>query len=153
MRVLFTTMLAIKDADHVVRFTAFALSRRANMPEKEVLDGLKVLSSPDKRRLEKQDYDGRRIEQVDGGWLVLNGQKYRDMLQTERRKAQQAAYQKAYREREKAKKSAKPVTDAEFPPGPPGSDPAYIAMAKDVKGDERIRDQDPPLIAGGTGDF
>lgn len=101
VRVLFVTMMALKDRDHVVRFNAFGLSQRAHMSEKEVMDGLKVLQAPDKKRLEKQDFDGRRVKKVDGGWLLLNGEKYRELMglvQKERR----AITQYHYRQKKKA---------------------------------------------------
>lgn len=80
VRVLFTSMLAVKDVDFVVRGNAFQLAKRFNMTEREVLDGLKILSSPDKKRLEPQPYEGRRIEKVEDGWLILNAEKYREMI-------------------------------------------------------------------------
>lgn len=73
-------MLAVKDADFVVRGNAYQFAMRFKMTEKEVLEGLKILSSPDKKRLEKQPYDGRRIERVSDGWLILNADKYRAMV-------------------------------------------------------------------------
>lgn len=82
VRIVFITMLALKDADHVVRRDAYKLAKSAHKSEQEVLEALKVLSSPDKRRLEPQEFDGRRIKKVADGWLILNGQKYRDMMRT-----------------------------------------------------------------------
>lgn len=77
VRVLWTTLLALKDSDHVVRLSAFKIASRANMSEQEVLDGLNILSAPDTKRLEPQPFDGRRIERVEEGWLVLNGEAYK----------------------------------------------------------------------------
>lgn len=104
VRVLFMTMLALKDADHVVRCNAFMLASRAHMTEKEVLDGLKVLSSPDKKRLEPQKFEGRRIQRVEDGWLVLNGEEYRRLMQSINRKAYKAEW-----ERKKRASSGKPL--------------------------------------------
>jgi hypothetical protein len=73
---VFLTMLAKKDRDYVVRASAFNIARWANKTEDEVLKALKVLSSPDKKRLEPQEFEGRRVKKVDDGWLLLNGQKY-----------------------------------------------------------------------------
>lgn len=77
---IFITMLAIKDADHIVRHNAFQIANKAHKSEKEVIEALKILAAPDKRRLEPQPFDGRRIQKVDDGWLILNGQKYREMM-------------------------------------------------------------------------
>lgn len=77
---IFITMLAKKDSDHVVRATAFMIGEWAKKTEKETLDALKVLSSPDTKRIEKQPFDGRRVEKVEDGWLILNGQTYEDLM-------------------------------------------------------------------------
>ena len=80
VRVMFVTLLALKDADHVVwGYDEYRLKKRANMSLEQVQDSLKVLSSPDRLR-PNQPHEGRRIEKVhseDGmqsGWLVLNGE-------------------------------------------------------------------------------
>jgi len=119
---VFLTMMAIKDADHVVRFSAYQIARKARKTEVEVLEALKVLSSPDTKRLEPQEYEGRRIKAVEDGWLVLNGEKYREMVQEEMRKARNRRAQAAHRQREKEKamKSGKPLA---------GENSAVSAMA------------------------
>jgi hypothetical protein len=102
---VFLTLLAKKDKDFVVRGTAFNIGRWAQKPEKEVLDALKILSSPDKRRIEKQPFDGRRIEKVDDGWLILNGRFYQDLMREANRRKYKAVKQSEYR----LKKSKKPT--------------------------------------------
>lgn len=77
---VFLTMLAKKDRDYVVRASAFNLARWANKTEEEVLKALKVLMSPDTKRVEKQEYEGRRVKKVDDGWLLLNGKKYDEKM-------------------------------------------------------------------------
>jgi hypothetical protein len=109
---IFLTMLALKDADQVVRYNAFALAQRAHKTEKEVLDALKILSSPDKKRLEPQPFDGRRIERVEDGWKLLNGQFYEDMMRGINRRAYKASKQREYRERKKTAQQVKAENDA-----------------------------------------
>src|SRR5580704_18133792 len=77
---VFLSMLAKKDADHVVRANAFMIGEWSKKTEKEALSALRVLASPDTNRIEPQPFDGRRIKKVDGGWLVLNGQFYEDLM-------------------------------------------------------------------------
>lgn len=99
---VFLTMMALKDADHVVRYNAFGLAQRAHKTEKEVLDALKILSSPDRTRIEPQPHDGRRIEKVEGvGWRILNGQHYEDLMRSVNRRAYKAAKAREYRLKEK----------------------------------------------------
>lgn len=100
---VFLTMLALKDADQIVRYNAFALAQRAHKTEKEVLDALRILSNPDTKRLEPQKYDGRRVQKVPEGWLLLNGQWYEDLMRSINRKAYKAARQREYRQAQKVK--------------------------------------------------
>lgn len=102
VRILFTTMLAKKDSDHVVRATAYNLHRWANITQEECLKGLKVLSSPDRKRLDPQEHDGRRIQKVDDGWLILNGAKYEAMMRQIAEQARKARWARENRARQKA---------------------------------------------------
>lgn len=99
---IFLTMLALKDSDFIYRGNAYNLAKRSKKSEQEVLDAWKILASPDRRRLEPQPHEGRRIQSVDDGWLILNAQKYQEMMQEEMEKARWRRAQKAKREREKA---------------------------------------------------
>jgi len=111
VRILFTTMLAKKDSDHVVRATAYNLHRWANITQEETAAGLKVLSSPDKKRLDKQDHDGRRIEKVEDGWLVLNGAKYEEMMRQIAEQARKARWARDNRAKIKAERSLADLND------------------------------------------
>ena len=98
---VFITMMALKDADHIVRLTAYQIGRRCRKSEQEVMDALLILASPDKRRVEPQEFDGRRIKKVDDGWLMLNGEKYKRLAQEESRKAKNRRSIAAFRLRQK----------------------------------------------------
>jgi len=106
---VFLTMLAKKDADNVVRGSAFNISRWSKKTEAETMEALKILQSPDTRRLEPQAHEGRRIEKVDEGWLILNGQFYQELMRGINRKAYKAQKQSEYRAR---KKGGKGMADA-----------------------------------------
>lgn len=94
---IFITMLVLQDADHVVRLNAYNLGKRAKKTEAEVLKALKILASPDKKRLEPQPHEGRRIQRVEEGWLLLNGAFYIEAMRKANRNAYQAAKQRQYR--------------------------------------------------------
>jgi len=98
---VFITMLALKDSDHVVRYNAFGLGKRCHKDEAEVLKALKILASPDRKRLEPQPFEGRRIKKVEDGWLILNGQSYEDMMRSLNRRAYKAEKQRDYRAKKK----------------------------------------------------
>lgn len=106
---VFIGLMAMKDADHIVRLSAYQIAKRTRRTEVEVLDALKVLSSPDTKRLEPQPHEGRRIKAVEEGWLVLNGDKYRAMVQEEMKRAKNRRAQAAFRERQKLMAKAKPL--------------------------------------------
>jgi hypothetical protein len=63
-------------------FCAFAsienLARRARVKPSLTAKAVAVLESPDEQSASK-DWDGRRIERVNGGWIVLNCKKYREI--------------------------------------------------------------------------
>lgn len=103
---VWVTLLALQDADHVVRKTIYAIARASRKTEKEALAALKVLSSPDRRREEPQEFEGRRIQKVDGGWLILNGQRYEELMRKVSRQAYQAKWAREHRA---ALKNGKPL--------------------------------------------
>jgi hypothetical protein len=107
------TLLALKDADHVYRGTAFALAVRCHKPEREVVDALSILEARDGRRDEAQENDGRRIKRVGDGWLVLNGEKYRRELSDAARRDRWRRAQEAYRRRGQVPKKSVPLVGEE----------------------------------------
>lgn len=97
VRIIFVTMLAKKDKDHVVRATAYMIGKWARKDESEVLEALKILGSPDRRRKEPQPHEGRRIERVEDGWLILNAEKYDKLMRKENRREYQAEWMRQKR--------------------------------------------------------
>jgi len=94
---IFLTMIAKKDLDDVVRGSAFNIAQWAKKTEAETIEALKILSSPDTKRIEPQPYEGRRIEKVEEGWLVLNGALYRKMMGLATRREYKRVKQAEYR--------------------------------------------------------
>ncbi len=100
---VFMTMLATKDSDHICRLDAYRIAKKCSLDELAVLDILKLLASPDQRRKTPQEFEGRRIRAVEDGWFVLNGEKYRKMVQDEMRKSRWRKAQAAARQRQREK--------------------------------------------------
>lgn len=76
------------DEDGFVRMaTVENLAKRAIVTIEEAEAAAKTLESPD-RNCPEQERQGRRIERVDGGWMVLNSKKYRDIVNREKEKEQ-----------------------------------------------------------------
>ena len=63
------------------------VAARARVSLEDAEKAIKDLESPDKAE-PTQDHDGRRIERVPYGWMVLNATKYRDIIRRETAKAQ-----------------------------------------------------------------
>lgn len=96
VRLLWLTMLARKQADQVVYADAYRLRKWSNITEAETQDALRILSSPDERR-KGQEHEGRRISEVPGGWLILNGAKYQMLMQVVAERARKARWAREYR--------------------------------------------------------
>ncbi len=108
---IFLTMLAKKDADHVVRANAYMIGRWSRKTEKEVLEALKILSNPDKTRLEKQPEEGRRIKKVEEGWLMINGQKYEEMASLVSQRVRKARWERENRLKKKGTEGTRENTE------------------------------------------
>lgn len=48
-----------------------------------------------------QEFEGRRIEPCGGGWVILNGEKYRNKMSLDERREYKRIKQRGYRERER----------------------------------------------------
>ena len=109
-RIVWITMLAMADAEGIVHASPSGLARRACVTPAECKAALKVLMAPDVES-KSQEYGGRRIERVDGGWILLNYKKYRE-LRT-RQQVMDAARQRRHRKtrRKKRDTSRDSVTD------------------------------------------
>jgi hypothetical protein len=82
-RLIWLTMLASMDQDGFCQFASIGnLAHRAIVSRELAEAAVKVLESPDKDSSDP-DHEGRRIERVDGGWMVLNSSKYRDIVTAE----------------------------------------------------------------------
>jgi hypothetical protein len=85
VRVVWVTLLALKNRHHIVEASVPGIAALARVTLEEASDAVRVLESPDAHSRSK-DHEGRRIQSVDGGWLVLNGEKYQRKLSAEERR-------------------------------------------------------------------
>jgi len=116
---------------------------RSGLPRKRAAQALEKLSRPDPDS-RSRDYDGRRLVRVDGGFVVLNYQKYRDRdygaaermrRYRERQKDLRAAADRdavtlrKKKEKEKQKESGGEIPPPPTPPGVPEADMLRIVDA------------------------
>jgi hypothetical protein len=99
-RLVWITMLALKDRSHHVRGTPSYLARVARVTDDECQVALAKLSGPDPHS-RSTEHEGRRISDVPGGWVVLNGDRYQKMLSYEERREYNRQKQAEYRRRKK----------------------------------------------------
>jgi len=94
IRIVWITLLAIKDADGYVRGDSQVISRMANVPVESAVQALEKFQQPDPNS-HTPDNEGRRIEQAPGGWIVLNHYLYRERDT----KGDHAEYMRKWREK------------------------------------------------------
>ncbi len=140
-RLLWITMLAMADENGIVRASVGGLAHRARISRDDCEAGLATLMAPDPDS-RSEEFEGRRVDLYDGGWMVLNHRRYRDM----RTEAQQDAAKRAadYRERRKsrdgrdASRSSRTEAEAEGDP--------EAEKEGEVLGGERQVDLLPPPV-------
>lgn len=106
-RIVWITLLALADKNGEVTATIPGLAKLASVPIKDCERAIQKFLSPDKYSRTKDD-EGRRIEQIDGGWSLLNHAKYRELSSREEQKTAAAARQQRYRDRK-----SRNVTDSD----------------------------------------
>jgi hypothetical protein len=82
-RIVWLTLLAAKDGEGFARFAALEnLARRANVSSEKAAHAVAKLEAPDTNSSNPL-HEGRRVERVPGGWMVLNAKLYDDMVRRE----------------------------------------------------------------------
>src|SRR5262245_22814697 len=76
VRVVWIAVLTLADARGMVEASVVGLTRRANVTRAQCEDALQRLKAPDPNSKSPEN-EGRRIEDVKGGWLILNYRAYR----------------------------------------------------------------------------
>lgn len=139
---IFLTMIAKQDKDHVVRGSAFNIGEWAKKDEATALAALKVLAAPDTKRIEPQPFEGRRIERVEDGWLILRGAFYQDLMREVNRRRYKADHEAKRRAEEKANGKPKRLSRAMGKMSEGGPSPRETAYVKAVeRGDQAEADR------------
>jgi hypothetical protein len=98
-RLVWITLIAAMDQDGFAAFACAAnVASRARVTIHDATEALKAFELPDPYG-EEQEYQGRRIERMQGGWLVLNAQKYRSIITRAVASDQSRLRMQRYRER------------------------------------------------------
>lgn len=79
-RLVWLTLIAAMDEHGFCQFASVAnLAHRARVSLQEADEAIACLEGPDSNSSDPE-HDGRRIERIPGGWIVLNAKKHRDMV-------------------------------------------------------------------------
>jgi len=95
VRIVWITLLAIKDENGYVRGNDQTIARLANVPLESAQQALQRFQAPDPSS-NTPDREGRRIEPIPGGWFVINHSIYRaktyNEYEAERKKKYRASH-------------------------------------------------------------
>jgi hypothetical protein len=97
-RIVWITMLALSDKNGEIHASIPGLARIAGVPTEACEEAINAFLSPDKYS-RTPEHEGRRIAKIDGGWELLNFEKYRQLASTADTLAKNATRQKRFRER------------------------------------------------------
>lgn len=99
-RIVWLTLLAMSDKNGEIQASIPGLANIARVPVESCDAAITKFLSPDPYSRTKDD-EGRRIEEIQGGWVLLNHGSYRDLASDTDRKAKHAERQARYRDRQK----------------------------------------------------
>lgn len=132
-RLVWITMLAMADQHGVVHASVPGLAHIANVPLADTELALKTLLGPDPYSRTKE-HEGRRIEEVDGGWVLLNHAKFRGMRTPEDRREY---FREKKREQREAERSASTMS-TNVHSGPPESTGNHLSDTDQIKEQKHV---------------
>ena len=97
-RIVWVTMLALADEHGLVEAALPGLANAARVSVEDCQKSIDKFLAPDGYS-RSTEFEGRRIERVEGGWKLLNHSMYRAKFSEEERKAYKAMHQALYRAR------------------------------------------------------
>lgn len=104
-RIVWITLLAMKNQHGVVEATPLGIAAMARVELAACEISLKKLSAPDPHSRSKE-FEGRRVVEIEEGFLVVNHEKYRDKMSAEDRQQYMRDYMADYRKKAKGKVEA-----------------------------------------------
>lgn len=95
-RAIWITLLVMADADGMIVSTVSSVARNSRKTVPSTEAALEKFMAPDPATL-TAEFEGRRLEKVEGGWRLLNHGKYRQLLSLEERREFWRKRQSEYR--------------------------------------------------------
>lgn len=145
-KVLWITMLAMATKDGEVEASIPGLAHLAGLTVDETELALRTLLAPDPFSRSKENA-GRRIETIDGGWVLINHAKYRAAMSQDDRREYMKLHMRAKRSKDvlaNVSTGLAPLTQAEAeakedPLPIPAEEQVYAAYPKKVGRKEALR--------------
>jgi len=133
-RMVWITLLLLADQHGIVLASVPGLAKQAGVSVEDVEAAVGTFTSPD-RHSRSQEHEGRRLEPIDGGWLVLNYKKYREFRTIKQVKA--AERQRRFREKEGVTSNARDAPEAEADTEAETETATTTALSRDRRSGER----------------
>ena len=105
---VWVALLALSDQEGIVEGSVPGLANLCRLQPAEMRAALEKLASPDPDS-RSPEFEGRRIEKIEGGWRLLNYEKYRQKAVAG--EGSRAPYYRAYRARKRAELMREPGSD------------------------------------------
>lgn len=112
-RIVWITLLALAGKDGIAEGSIPGLADMARVSIEDCERALNYLMSPDQYSRTK-DHEGRRISEIDGGWLILNHKKFRSKMSVDEKREYDRVKQAEHRERKS--NNVKNVNDTSLTP-------------------------------------
>lgn len=129
LKIVWITMLAMANKHGEVMTSIPGLADFAKVSLEECLEALSILKQPDQYS-RTPDNEGRRIEDIPGGWRILNFLKYRDTMDEDDRRAYFREKQREYRAAKKCKPTSHSIRPSDSDTGTPtASEPPGLPSA------------------------
>ena len=123
VRLVWITMLAMSDRDGIVEASVPGLAIAARVERSQCEQALAMFLAPDPDSRTKA-FEGRRIEEVDGGWRLLNHAVYRERASADEQREKSAIRMRRKRERDAAVTPRVTQSDAPSRAVTPGDGPS-----------------------------
>lgn len=136
-RIVWITMLALSDKNGEIHASIPGLARIAGVPTADCETAINAFLSPDSYS-RTPEHEGRRIAKIDGGWELLNFQKYRLLASTADTLAKNATRQKRFRDRNGK------VTDSNASVTPSNGDVTPNTLKAEAEADTEAKEEAEP---------
>jgi hypothetical protein len=111
-RIVWLTFIAAMDESGFAQFASVGnVAHRARVTLIEAQEAIVALEGPDTESSDP-DNDGRRLERVPGGWLILNAEKHRAMVTKALIQEQTRLRVKRHRERKRSSNASVTTSEA-----------------------------------------